>query len=358
MSAGVSDVTEGVCVAGMSALADRERGGAEEAHDERHAVPEEPDADGLAGRHVERAEEQHQETLADPEARERDGQHLRRGDGGEEREHGTVGDRDAQRVDRAPHRDQHRDLVGDRRHQHARDPPGLPTDAVDTDVHRADESHPVLVGGEAARESRAGRDDEDDQEPDDGRAGDDERDPGVVELEQRGLEREPEERQEWERDEAAQALDDHRRERDVAGARALGGPADPQDVAADGRRQHVAHELTGEVVREQRAQRHVGVEHREHPLPAPRREDEPAEREEEAGGQERQRAGVGVLGLDVVGRDLRDEQREQRGADDDPHAQLRRTREVEVVPGARAPSVSAAAIPSCYGFAHRRIARP
>ncbi len=41
------------------------------------------------------------------------------------------------------------------------------------------------------------------------------------------------------------------------------GPADAEDVAADRRRQHVADELTGEVVPEQRAQRDVGVEHRE-----------------------------------------------------------------------------------------------
>ena len=111
---------------------------------------------------------------------------------------------------------------------------------------------------------------------------------------------------------------------------------DPQHVATDGRRQHVADELAGEVVREQGAQRHVHVEHREHPLPAPRREHEPDEGEREPGGEERERADVGVLRLDVVGGDLGDEERQQRGAHDDPEAELGRSREPQVAPLRRA----------------------
>ena len=78
----------------------------------------------------------------------------------------------------------------------------------------------------------------------------------------------------------------------------------------------------GEVVRQQRAQRHVHVEHREHPLPAPRRQHEAAERDGEGGEEEGERAGVGVLGLEAAGRDLGDEEGEQGGADEEPEPDL------------------------------------
>ena len=184
-----------------------------------------------------------------PSPDERDREHLGRRDRGEEREHRAVGHRDAERVDRAVDRDEHRRLVRDRGDQHPHALGGLAPDAVDADVHRADEAHPVLALGEATGEVRAAGDDEDHDQGDDGGAGDDERDPRVVETEQRRLEREAEEREQRERDETAEPLDDHRRERDVAGAGGLRGAADAQDVAADRRRQHVADELPGEVVR-------------------------------------------------------------------------------------------------------------
>ena len=177
-------------------------------------------------------------------------------------------------------------------------------------------------------------DEQDDHEGGEGGGGDHHRDPGAVDVEQRRFEREADERQEGERDEPAESLDDHGRERDVAGARRLRGPADPQHVATDGGRQHVAHELARQVVREERAHRHVHVEHREHPLPPPGREHEAGEGEEETEGEEQQGAGVGVLGLDVLGRDLGDEQGQERGTDDDPKRQLGGTRHAERAAGA------------------------
>ena len=53
---------------------------------------------------------------------------------------------------------------------------------------------------------------------------------------------------------------------------------------------------------------------------------------DEPGGEERQGAEVGVLRLDVVGGDLGDEERQQHGADDDPEAELGRSREPQVAP--------------------------
>ena len=121
------------------------------------------------------------------------GQHLGRRHRGQEGEHRAVGHRDAERVDRAVDRDQHRRLVHDRGDQHPHRLARLAPDAVDPHVHRADEAHPVLVLGEASGEAGAPGDDQDHDEADDGGAGDGERDPRVVEPEQRRLEREAEE---------------------------------------------------------------------------------------------------------------------------------------------------------------------
>ena len=106
----------------LVALPDRERRRAEQAHDQRHAVPEQPDADRLAGGHAERVEQQHEQALPDAEPRERDRQHLRHRDRGQEREHRAVRHRDAERVDRAVDGGDHRDLVGDRGDEHAAAP--------------------------------------------------------------------------------------------------------------------------------------------------------------------------------------------------------------------------------------------
>ena len=106
-----------------------------------------------------------------------------------------------------------------RRRARRRRPAGLAADAVDADVHRADEAHPVLVLGEAPGQLRAAGDDED---HDQARRRCRRRSPARSRrgrAEQRRLEREADEREERERDEAAQPLDDHRRERDVAGRR-------------------------------------------------------------------------------------------------------------------------------------------
>ena len=72
---------------------------------------------------------------------------------------------------------------------------------------------------------------------------------------------------------------------------------DPEHVAADRRRQHVADELPGEVVRQERAERDVRVEDREHPLPAPRREHEADQRHQQA----RRRGTTSVPGGCCVG---------------------------------------------------------
>ena len=141
-------------------------------------------------------------------------------------------------------------LVGDRGDEHAAAPGRGSWRMRSTPMCTAPMKRiQFCVLGEAPGEVRAAGDDEDHDQGGDGGAGDHERDPRVVDVEQRRLEREADEREERERDEAAQSLDDHRRERDVAGAGGLRGAADAQDVAADGRRQHVAHELAGEVVR-------------------------------------------------------------------------------------------------------------
>ena len=194
------------------------------------------------------------------------------------------GHRDAERVDGAVHRDEHRHLVGDRGHEHAAAAwPGLAAHAVDADVHRADEAHPVLrawrsgrrgAGCRRRRGSRPGRrpwraamtsaihawssssSDGSSAKPTNVRSG------SATKPLSRSMTTD------------ANAMS--------PAPVVFGGPADAQDVAADGRRQHVAHELAGEVVPEQRAQRDVDVEHREHPLPAPRREHEPDEGEARA----------------------------------------------------------------------------
>ena len=102
------------------AVPDRERGRAEQAHEQRHPVPEQADADRLSGGDAERVQQQHEQALADPEARQRDRQHLGHRHRGDEGEHRGVGNRHAERVDRAPHRDHHRRLVRDRGDEHAR----------------------------------------------------------------------------------------------------------------------------------------------------------------------------------------------------------------------------------------------
>ena len=70
------------------------------------------------------------------------------------------------------------------------------------------------------------------------------RDPRVVDVEQRRLDREAEEGEERERDETAQPLDRPPTRTRCRRAGGLRGAADAQDVAADRRRQHVADELT------------------------------------------------------------------------------------------------------------------
>ena len=156
---------------------------------------------------------------------------------------------DAEGVDGAVHRDQHRRLVGDRSDEHARRAPGLVAHAVDADVHRADEAHPVLVFGEAPGEARAGR-----RRQDHDRARRAWR-PRSAARSTRGRPRAATARARSPTSERSgsatkplrRSMHD-RRERDVAGAGGLRRPAHAEDVAADRRRQHVAHELAGEVV--------------------------------------------------------------------------------------------------------------
>ena len=211
-----------------------------------------PDADGLAGRDAERVEQQHEQTFADAEPRERDRQHLGRRHRGHEREHRRVRHRDAEGVDGAAHRD-HAPTAGRRSRRRARSSAcaGLAADAVDAHVHRADEAHPVL------RAWRSGR-------------------PGggwPATHEDHDAARRP-----WRRRSRARSTRGRRSSSDGSIAKptsvrsgsatkplrrsmttdanamslvpvVLRGAADAQDVAADGRRQHVADELAGEVVR-------------------------------------------------------------------------------------------------------------
>ncbi len=89
-----------------------------------------------------------------------------------------------------------------------------------------------------------------------------------------GFEREADDNEERQGDHAAEPFEHDRAEGDRGGTDVLRAPGDAHDVAADRRRHHVAHELSGEVVARQRGQRHVRVEQAEHLLPAPGREDD------------------------------------------------------------------------------------
>ena len=129
-----------------------------------------------------------------------------------------------------------------------------------------------------------------------------------------GIDREPGEHQDRQRDEAGEPLEHHRGE-GLGGVAGVGrGAADPQDVAADRRRQQVPDELPGEVVLGQGAQPDVVTEHREHPLPAPRREHEAQAHQHDAGGEERPGAAGVVARDEVVEVDLREQDREEPGA--------------------------------------------
>ena len=219
---------------------------------------------------------------------------------GDEGEHRAVGNRDAERVDRAPDRDHAptawyaiaatSTLTARRGSRRMRSTP-----TCTAPMKRIQFS---CLAKRPARRGLAG-DDEDHDEADDRGAGDGERDPRVSQSSSDGSMREAEQREQRERDETAQPLDDHRREGDVAGAGGLRRPAHAQDVAADRRREHVAHELAGEVVASSvrsgtwtsntastRCQRHA-------------ESTKPTNVNGEAGGEEGQRAGVGVLRLDA-----------------------------------------------------------
>ena len=92
---------------------------------------------------------------------------------------------------------------------------------------------------------------------------------------------------------------------------------DPQDVAADGGREHVPDELAGQVVLAQGREVDRSVEHCEYALPSPRSEHEAPGHDHEAADEEGQRAGqTAVLGHEGAGVDLRHEHGQQSEAQD------------------------------------------
>ena len=200
---------------------------------------------------------------------------------------------------------------------------GLVADPVDADVHRADEPHPVLVFGEPPRNARVAGEIEHDDEQHQRDHGDQHCDPRTVDVEDRGPHREAREHEERERDESGEPLEHDRAERDRGGARSGGGAADPQHVASDRRRQHVADEQPGQIVTRQCLERDLGVEDGQDPLPAPGRQDHTEQCHQQRGSQEDRRKHVVPVGEEFVGvRRLVHEHAEQGNAHDDARPEL------------------------------------
>ncbi len=308
-------------------LPERERGRAEHARDEHARVPEQTDRDRLGVGHAERMEEQHERALADTEAAEGDRYGLRHRDGRHERDDGCIRKRQLERPDDAQQRHDDRQLVHDRRADHAEGLARPAAQPVDADVHDADEAHPVVVSREAPGEAgmRGGRQDRD--ECSDRDRGDAERQERVGVLQQRRPGNEPDDHEGGERDEAGEALDRDRSERGLV--RVDGGPepADPHHVTADRRRQHVADELARERVRGERPEADPVVEDAQDLLPAPGLEHDAAEDQQQRRGEQDRGAPVVVMRDDVVGvRRLQHEQGEHTDAHDDPRHDLPPTR--------------------------------
>ena len=190
-------------------------------------------------------------------------------------------------------------------------------------MHRADEPHPVLVVGETTGDAGMSGQQEDHDEDSERDAGDQQREPGPVDVDQRRPCGEPEAHEDRKRDEPGQALEHDRTERDRRGVHRRRRAADAQDVAADRRRQDVADEQAREVVADQRPEPHVDVEHVQDALPAPRGENDAEQGGEQRRGEQQRREQMMVVGQQLlgVGR-LGDEHTEEGDAHEDACPEL------------------------------------
>ena len=126
------------------------------------------------------------------------------------------------------------------------------------------------------------------------RRGDDEREPRVGDVRTATAEREADDHEQRQRDHPAEPFEHDRRERGRGRVDGLRAARDAHDVAADRRRQHVAHELAGEVVAGEGAERDRGVEEEQHLLPAPGRQHDPEEHRQRPRRRAGGRCGAGV----------------------------------------------------------------
>ena len=151
--------------------------------------------------------------------------------------------------------------------------------------------------------------------------GHEQRDPRGARLEQRRVEREADQAQRREGEEAGEPLERDGGERGLGRADVLGAATHPDDVTADGRREHVADELPGEVVGAEPADRDVDAEGADHLLPPPRREDDAERRHRQREPEPHEGPHVAVARRHLGEVDLADEERQQHRADDDPQQQ-------------------------------------
>ena len=173
-------------------------------------------------------------------------------------------------------------------------PPGIDqrtAELLHADVHGADEPHPALVVGQAPAELGADAGDEQDGEYAEGPEREDERHPaGGAEMEQRRMDGEADEGEQWQHHPAAHALEHDRSKRPGRVASGCAQPADANHVTADRRRQHAADEHPGEVLRHEGAQTGVQVEDVGDSLPAGGCQSDREESEGEPRQEPRQRA--------------------------------------------------------------------
>ena len=209
-----------------------------------------------------------------------------------------------------------RELVDQRGAEHAQHLRPITAGAVDTLEHGADEAGPVLVALEAAGEARMAGRDEDEREHAEGGAGGEECKPRVLDVEERRPEQESDDHEQWQRDHPGEPFEHDRPERDRARVDGFGAAGNADDIAADRRRQDVAHELAGEVVAGEGAERHFLFEEAQHQLPPPGREHDPEERGRDREAQQECRAQGMVVGdADAVAvGHLGDQQREEHRA--------------------------------------------
>ena len=268
-------------------------------------------------------QEQYQRAFAHSEPAEGDRQHLEHQYGRRERDYRR--DRNG-KVEGAEDQSEHRDLrrlEDDRGAEHGHDLARLPAQPFHTEVHRTDELCPALLARVPAGQARVPGDEQDQHQRDERRRRDNQRDPCVRVMDQRRAHGEPREHEEGQRDEAGEPLDHDRGERHLRRADGVRGPGNADDVAPDGRRQHIAHEEPDDVVGKEGGHAHPHVEEQQDSLPAPGREDNSDQGGEDRGDEQDDRRHVVPVGDGVVDvRGLGDDECKERRAHHDPQRQL------------------------------------